>query len=286
MNARIITLGSFGIGLLLITLTTSVFAAPNSVTACGTAITSSGTWTLTKNLTCTDDGVDIQASNVILMLNGFTITGSGTNSGTNGVLVLSGAGSSLSEVTILGPGTITNFQNGIFFQGTHGGGAVDVTALGNSIGILLDTDAHGVVPTSLVISQNTLQSAFEGISGQLTMSTIVGNSCSNSSDCINLIAASKNKVHGNFFNGNRHAGIVIGANISGASSTGNTVEGNQASNNHIYGVFLGSSSSGNHLIGNVAFHNSVLDINETNSHCGSDTFLSDVFGKASQACVK
>lgn len=286
MKARIAAPRNFGFGLLLI-LTANLCAASNSITTCGTAITTSGTWTLKQNLTCTGDGIDIQAGNVILMLEGFTISGPGTNSATNGVLVSTApTGLTTNEVTILGPGTITNFQNGIQFQGTHGGGAVDVTLLGNLIAILLESDGSGAVPTSLVISQNTMQSAFDGISGQLTMSTIVGNSCSNSSDCINLTAASKNKVLGNFCNGNRHAGIVIGGSTSGAASTGNTVEGNQTSNNRIYGIFLGPTSSGNHLIGNVAFHNSFLDINEFNSHCGTDSFLSDVFGTASQSCVK
>ena len=65
-----------------------------------------------------------------------------------------------------------------------------------------------------------------------------------------------------------------------------TVESNETSNNRFYGIFLGSSTSGNHLIGNVALHNHFVDINESNPDCGTDTFLSDVFGTASQSCVK
>ena len=282
---KTVILSSLSFAFLVLMLPENLFAAFNSVTACGTDITSSGTWTLTQNLTCTGDGIDIQADKVVLMLNGFTITGPGTNSGSNGVSVVSAAGSGLSGVTILGPGTIKNFQNGVLFQGTHGGGAVDVSLLGNLIAILLNSDGFGAIPSNLVISQNTLQSAFEGISGQLTLSTIVGNNCTNSSDCIDLEAASNNKVLGNFCSGNRHAGIVIGSG-SGSASTGNTLEGNQTSNNRFYGIFLGPNSSGSHLIGNVALHNIFFDINESNSHCGSDTFLSDVFAKASQPCVK
>src|SRR5215469_3209406 len=284
-KAKISILCTLGIKIVFLTLTPTIAAAANSVTSCGSTITSSGTWTLTQNLTCTGDGIDVQAANVILKLNGFTITGPGTNAGT-GVLVASSEGTSLNKVTVLGPGTITNFQNGIVFQGTNGGGAVDLAIVNNLMGILLLGDTASVIPLNLLISQNQLQSSVESISGPLAESTIVGNSCSNSEDCINLVGASGNRILGNLCNGNRHAGIEVGANIGGGVSTGNTVEGNQTSDNRIYGIFLGPDSSANHLIGNVAFQNRFLDINEFNPHCGGDTFLSDAFGRASQSCVK
>jgi len=284
-KAKIDILRTLVIKVVFLTLMPTILAASNSVSSCGSAITSSGTWTLTQNLTCTGDGIDVQAGNVILKLNGFTITGPGTNAGA-GVLVASPEGTRLNKVTVVGPGTITNFQNGIVFQGTNGGGAVDLTIAGNLMGILLLSDTAAVIPSNLLISENQLQNSVESISGPLAASTIVGNSCSNSEDCINLVGASGNKILGNLSNGNRHAGIEVGANTGGSVSTGNTVEGNQTSNNRFYGIFLGPNSSGNHLIGNVAFQNRFLDINEFNLQCGSDTFLSDVFGRASQSCVK
>jgi len=284
-KAKISILCTLAIKVVFLTLTPTTAAAANSVTSCGSTITSSGTWTLAQNLTCTGDGIDVQVANVILKLNGFTITGPGTNAGT-GVLVASSEGTSLNKVTVLGPGTITNFQNGIVFQGTNGGGAVDLAIVNNLMGILLLGDTAAVIPLNLLISQNQLQSSVESISGPLAESTIVGNSCSNSEDCINLVGASGNRILGNLCNGNRHAGIEVGANIGGGVSTGNTVEGNQTSDNRIYGIFLGPDSSANHLIGNVAFQNRLLDINEFNPHCGNDTFLSDAFGRASQSCVK
>lgn len=284
-SAKISILCTLGIKVVFLTLTPTIVAASNSVASCGSAITSPGTWTLTQNLTCTGDGIDVQAGNVILKLNGFTITGPGTNAGT-GVLVASSDGTSLNKVTVLGPGTIRNFQNGIVFQGTNGGGAVDLGIVSNLMGILLLVDTAAVVPSNLLISQNRLQSSMESISGSLATSTIVGNNCSNSEDCINLVGVSGNNILGNVCSDNRHAGIEVGANTSGGLSTGNRVEGNQTSNNRFYGIFLGPSSSGNHLIGNVAFQNRFLDINEFNPNCGGDTFLSDVFGRASQSCVK
>src|SRR5215467_3535879 len=121
-KAKISILGTLATKVVFLTLVPTILAASNSVSSCGSVITRSGTWTLTQNLTCTGDGIDVQAANVILKLNGFTITGPGSNTGT-GVLVASSEGTSLNNVTVVGPGTITNFQNGITFQGTHGGGA-------------------------------------------------------------------------------------------------------------------------------------------------------------------
>jgi parallel beta-helix repeat protein len=278
-------LRAFSIGVACLVLPGNCFAA-QTVSACGTAITTSGTWILLQNLTCSGAGIDVQVGNVTLKLNGFTITGPGANSGTNGVLVASSAGLGMKKVTILGPGTIADFQNGITFQGTNGGGAVDVTFSGNLFGIFLTTDSLSASSANLLLSQNGLQGGLDGITGQLNTSTIAANSCSSVSDCINLTASSGNRVIGNVGDGNSHAGIVVGAAVSGSASSGNTLEGNHTSNNHFYSIFLGPTASGNHLMGNVAFANSLLDINEFNSHCGTDSFQSDVFGTASQSCVK
>ena len=286
MNAKVTILCRFSLGMILLMLTGRPLAASNIVDSCDIVITRAGTWTLSQNLTCAGDGIDVQVGNVILNLNGFTITGPGTSAGTNGVLVASSGGTSLNKVTVLGPGTVTNFQNGIAFQGTKGGGAVDVTIVSNLVGIQLLNDTTTVVPSNLVISQNQLQNDLQGIAGSLTASIIVGNRCSSSGDCILLIGASGNMVLGNVCDGNRHAGIEVGPNAGGVASTANTVEGNETSNNRFYGIFLGPSSRDNHLIGNVVFHNSFLDINEFNRDCGSDTFLNDVFGTASLSCVK
>ena len=69
------------LALLLLILPTNLSAGTNSVTACGTVITTAGTWKLTNNLTCSGDAVEIQISSVNLKLNGFTITGPGADSG-------------------------------------------------------------------------------------------------------------------------------------------------------------------------------------------------------------
>ena len=51
-------------------------------------------------------------------------------------------------------------------------------------------------------------------------------------------------------------------------------------------LFLGPAADHDHLVGNVALGNHFLDINDENSNCGSDTYVSDVFGTADESCVK
>ena len=287
MKAKLLSvLARVGLFLILI-LPASMFAASNVVTMCGIVITSPGTWTLANNLTCAGEGIDIQVSNVILKLNGFIISGPGASSGNgNGVLIVSSGGTGLKMVTILGPGTVTNFPAGIAFTGATGGGAVDVNLTNNAAGLLLNSDKLGVASTGLLISRNNIQKNFQGISaGGLTTSTIVGNNCSNNGDGIGLGSSGGNKLLGNTCNDNNHAGIVLGG-VGSSGSTGNTLEGNQTSNNGFYGIFLGDNADGNHLLGNEAFGNHFLDINDENFNCGTNTYKRDVFGTADRPCVR
>jgi hypothetical protein len=62
--------------------------------------------------------------------------------------------------------------------------------------------------------------------------------------------------------------------------------GNQVSNNLNAGIGLESPTTSDHFSGNVAFGNAVFDISDSNAGCGSDTYKSDVFGTANQACIK
>lgn len=275
------------LALLLLILPTNLSAGTNSVTACGTVITTAGTWKLTNNLTCSGDAVEIQISSVNLKLNGFTITGPGADSGSaHGILIVSSAGTGLKSVTILGPGTVTAFPDGVIFNGTNGGGVVDVNLTSNGIGLVLNSDNLGAASTALLVSQNNLQKNDIGIdAGSLTSSTIAGNNCSGNHDGIDLLAGSGNKLLGNTCSNNTHAGITLGGSGS-TGSAGNTLEGNRTSNNTFYGIFLGPAADDDHLIGNVALGNHFLDINDENSNCGSDTYVSDVFGTADESCVK
>ncbi len=266
--------------------------AANTVTSCGTVIAKPGTWTVANNLNCSALGVAIQVNNVTLILNGFTITGPGPVSGT-GVLVVSPGGFGLKNVKIVGPGTISAFAAGILFLGTAGGGAVDLTLSNNGNGLIANFDGNGIQSKSLLITQNQIVlNVNNGIQGSaINMSSIVGNNASNNGAAapggsgIWLAMAAANKVQGNVCNNNFVDGIRLGG-AGGNGATGNTVVGNQANNNVNAGIGLESPTVSDHFSGNVAFGNGLFDISDSNLNCGSNTYKSDVFGTANQACIK
>jgi len=265
--------------------------AANTVTTCGTVIAIPGTWTVVNNLNCAGVGVAIQVNNVVLKLNGFTITGPGTAAGT-GVLVVSPAGFGLKNVKIVGPGTITNFAAGILLLGTAGGGVTDATLSNNGNGLIANFDGGGVQAKSLLITQNQIVNNLgNGIQGSaINMSIIVGNNASNNGSAaggsgIWLGMAATNMVQGNICNNNFDDGIRLGG-AGGNGATGNTVLGNQTNHNSNFGIGLETPTVSDHFTGNVAFGNAVFDIDDSNPSCGSNTYKSDVFGIANQACIK
>ncbi len=92
--------------------------AATPITSCPFIITTPGNYVVTADLLCKTDGIDIQASNVTVNLNGHTIQSVASSIGTNGIYVssLPAGASRLDHVGISGPGLIENFYFGIFIQ--------------------------------------------------------------------------------------------------------------------------------------------------------------------------
>jgi len=100
---------------------------PTPVT-CGSVIVAPGEYYLASN--CAGRGIRINASDVHLKLNGHTMTGDGDSAG----LQVTGAsfGTAVSQVRIKGPGTITNYGTGIFFEFVSDSHVEQVTSVGNN----------------------------------------------------------------------------------------------------------------------------------------------------------
>jgi parallel beta-helix repeat protein len=206
------------------------------------------------------------------------------------VLAATASGTFVKMVTVLGPGTITNFNNGIQFTGTSGGGAVGVTLTGNAFaGFDAGNDANNVAPTGLLISQNLITNNHgDGIEGApITNSTIIGNTITGSvvHDGIALFFNStNNQILGNISNNNKQDGIDLQPGVSG-----NTIKGNQTNSNGDNGIAVAATKT--HFSGNVSFGNGsnggpLFDMVDQNANCVTDTYSSDVFGTANQSCVK
>lgn len=265
----------------LLACSTKLVAATNSITACGTTITTAGTWILANNLSCNNVAIAIETSGVVLKLNGFTISGPGTNGTTDatGITVVSATGAGLKNVTINGPGMITLFTAGILLSGTNTGVVSDITLASNSIGLEVNKDPLAAAPASLLILQNNFQKNLRGIDApSLNSSTIAGNTFSGNSDGIRLTGIS-NRLVGNTSSNNGHAGIVL-------SSNGNTIEANRTESNRFYGVALYSPANNNDLIGNVSFGNGLADILDEGTSCGTNIYFNNLFVHANQTCIK
>ena len=114
--ARLVTWLALGIAIVAYSSTDA--AAQGIVTTCGTVIASPGTHVLQNDLlNCPGDGITVVTSNVVLNLNGHQISGPGINADAAGVFVGRGVASGVSNVSVLGPATILNFQSGVTFEG-------------------------------------------------------------------------------------------------------------------------------------------------------------------------
>jgi hypothetical protein len=99
---------------------------------CGKTITKS--IDLTADLTCSEDGLKVQGSNIIIKLNGFAMRGPGVDTDTTGIFVNGGH-----EVRIEGPGMIEFFGTGIKYSDAVGG-TISYVQVGNSgVGLLADS---------------------------------------------------------------------------------------------------------------------------------------------------
>lgn len=99
-------------------------ACSTSITACGCTITKTGTYTVTANLSSTQgltgagDCIAIKANNVVLVLDGFSITGPGTGSSTGaGIDVLKDAKRDFIEGSTEGGTFVTAWKYGLEVQG-------------------------------------------------------------------------------------------------------------------------------------------------------------------------
>jgi Periplasmic copper-binding protein (NosD) len=99
---------------------------------CGQTITQS--IDLTADLTCSEDGLKVQGSNIIIKLNGFAIRGPGDDPNTTGIFVDGGH-----EVRIMGPGMIEFFGTGIKYSDAVGGTIRDVQVGNSDVGLLADS---------------------------------------------------------------------------------------------------------------------------------------------------
>jgi len=223
-----VVLGSFTIGIFL--LTVSLASAQTRISSLPYNINNSGQYYLSTSIVSSGGGITVNASasDVTIDLDGNTITGNGAGYG----VLVSGA----KNVEIKN-GSIRNFGNGIYADGSQFVRVIDVRAVNNAgMGIFLDNSVGCVIRNS---SSNNNQT---GINAWYCL--IEGNTANNNAE--NGIVAGFSQVIGNITKGNGGDGIQIGG-------TAGVVKNNSSFDNGQYG--LAFINGQNVVDGNSAFNN-------------------------------
>ena len=258
----------FVLSLLAVTFTSSAAFAQQStpITQCGTVITQPGSYVVANDLSCFfQDGIDIVADHVILMLNNHQISGLFFIG--NGISVGVGVPSGNSHVSILGPGTITGFNQGIDFEQVSHSSVKDVTSTFNFFGFVV----NGGFAAGCGASCPSTKNVFQG-------NTSTGN---------DQHGFTMNGANDNSFRDNNASNNSNGDGLLFFVASGNDANGNTATGNGDSGIAVSSGTGTNNTIkNNTAQNNTNFDLNDGNTNCDSNSWKNNTFGSSNQACIQ
>ena len=228
--------------------TGSFTIAGNGPLACGTLSTPNKVYTLTQNVASSGTCFTVAAAGVTIDCNGHSITGSN-------YVETYGIYSDQSGTTIQNC-KISNFQDGIFFNGVTGGAITNTnsaTTQGTGIGILLSSSSGNTISGSTGTSPQ--YSGIELYSGS-NYNTITGSTgTSTSGDGIEIIDNSNDNT------------IIssTGTSVSGngiglANSFYNNIISSTGTSNSFNGIYLDSGASNNMITGSTGTSNSNVGI--------------------------
>ena len=252
--------------------------------SCPILIAQAGEYDLATDVgPCLDvvDGIDIVASGVTLRLNGHTITGGSPGCNDSAGIHVGSLLFPISQVHVLGPGTVRNFANGFLAQNSAGSSVKFLTAE-----VQCARSADGL-EISAPGSQWKLEgNVVRGGSSSLGIALdrgvddndLIRNDVNNG---IELVDSSNNIVINNTahdgFEGITLVGLVIGSN-------NNEIHSNTTNNNRDSGLAVSFGSSANNITGNTSFNNG-LDMEDDNPSCDSNKWKGNQFGTANQSCI-
>jgi parallel beta-helix repeat protein len=237
-------------------------AGVTPVTACGTVISTPGSYALANNLgPCTGDGIDITTGGVTLDLQGFTIEGPGAATTFSGIAVPAPGTISVSIVSSTGAGKVIHFGTGVNVSGASSWGVVvkgiDASQNGDGIDIL-------AAPKAPVVENDSANSdSGNGILVSLASGAVIANNhAENDTTGISVQSSLATQVTDNVVSGNSYGIVNSPAMIATVTAGEGTV-----------------------AVGNVAVRSSVFDIDELAAGCIADVWLDNTFTTANQTCV-
>ncbi|MEM3405937.1 MAG: NosD domain-containing protein [Candidatus Pacearchaeota archaeon] len=227
----------------------SFVSAATEISSC-TTITSPGEYTLTADIINSSASIciDIQANDVTLDCQGYTIDGKDT-SNTYGIRVY--RSSSTDTNVIIKNCILTDWFGGIYLYRANNNTIINSTSNSNSqYGIYLSSSSNNTIINSI------FNSNYYGIylTSSSNNNTII-NSTANSNSQYGIYLASSsnnNQIINSTFNSNSQYGIFL------YSSSNNTII-NSIFNSNYYGIYL-SSSSNNQIINSSLINNIVYDL--------------------------
>jgi hypothetical protein len=268
-----------------IAFTGAVYAA-TPITTC-TTISTPGNYFLDANLTAAAGCITINASNVTLALNSYSIQGSAGGVGIT-ITPLTGR---LDHVSVSGPGVIQGFTTGITINNSD---YVQVTSLTSASNVSNGINSGGT-NTFVTIASNILtQNGIWGLLFTADNSSVTGNELPGNGGGTGIhptggmrMTGTANTISGNVASGNTllaantntlNAGIVV-------NTTASRIFGNIADGNVSAGIRV--SGTGNQLFNNKALGNTVNDLQDDNANCGTNLWADNIsFTRNPASCVK
>jgi parallel beta-helix repeat protein len=240
-------------------------AAAVPITSCNALITTPGIFVLANDLACPGTAITITADNVVLNLNGRTLTGSGSGTG---VKAEGTAANPTLEGLRIENGTVAGFDEGVFVTEAPGARVARVTAR--------DNDSDGIVvwysPGARVEGNTLTGNNFGFYLYTCDGCRLAGNRVTDSEfGGLDLSGSTGARVESNTFTGSGRDGIDL-HDAHGALVRGNTATGNGGN-----GIEVDDGSTGNQLEGNRATGNGTVDLVDHNLPACANTWRSNNF---------
>jgi hypothetical protein len=234
------------------------------------------------------DGIDISASNVTLNLAGHTIAGTATagTCNTSVGISISSPGPMLTNVNVLGSGTINNFALG-FDAANSSNSSVKFLKVNANCPDLGFAEGMEIDPPGgrWMLQGNVVRGPGPFSAGivlfEVNNNVVVRNDVD---DSFSFVASSNNVITNNV--GSNNTGGMFLITFQGLGSNNNQVSANTNSNNQGgSGLVILEGSVGNTISGNKSFDNTVFDMEDDNPNCGSNRWQGNHFNTASQPCI-
>jgi hypothetical protein len=237
-----------------------------AITDCSKVIDRAGRYFLAKDLKmCQDFGVSITVSNVELELRDHTIQGPSNQGG----LINVGGNTGVSNIQIVGPGTLTGGSVGIFFQNVQCSQVNNLVVVGNTLGIVVTGTSGG---------GGNICEAVVGPGDLVSVPTMTGTTSTDNEFRDNVVAGQimdgvdvtvphNRFIHNNLSRNGGH-GLLLTADNNIVSH--NTVDSNGTIGIDVFG--FGSIIDDNTALGNA------IDLqDENNGICTANTWTDNSF---------